>query len=124
MGTAPPSWTPREARWQAKAAARAQRDQWRAQARAQRDYYRTYWRGWHRPSFVGPIILLTIGVIALLMETGRLDAVVTSNQASTMRRVAVAVAASCTLGSTRKAMYAVRMITITNSTSKPTQAAR
>ncbi len=75
MGTAPPSWTPREARWQAKAAARAQRDQWKAQMRAQRDYYRSYWRGWHRPSFVGPIILLTIGVIALLMETGRLDAV-------------------------------------------------
>ena len=75
MATTPPSWTPREARWQAKAQARAQRDQWKAQARAQRDYYRTYWRGWHRPSFVGPIILLSIGVIALLMETGRLDAV-------------------------------------------------
>jgi DUF4097 and DUF4098 domain-containing protein YvlB len=75
MGTTPPSWTSREARWQAKQAARAQRDQWKAQMRAQKDYYRTYWRGWHRPSFVGPIILLSFGVIALLMETGRVDAV-------------------------------------------------
>jgi DUF4097 and DUF4098 domain-containing protein YvlB len=73
MGTTPPSWTSREARWQAKQAARAQRMQWKAQVRAQKDYYRTYWRGWHRPSFVGPIILLAIGVIALLMETGKLD---------------------------------------------------
>jgi len=75
MGTTPPSWTSREARWQAKQAARAQRDQWKAQMRAQKDYYRNYWRGWHRPSFVGPIILLTIGVIALLMETGKMDPV-------------------------------------------------
>ena len=75
MGTTPPSWTSREARWQAKQAARVQRDQWKAQMRAQKDYYKTYWRGWHRPSFVGPLILLSFGVIALLMETGKLDAV-------------------------------------------------
>ncbi len=75
MGTTPPSWTSREARWQAKQAARAQRDQWKAQMRAQREYYRTYWRGWHRPTFVGPMILLTIGVIALLISTGKLDPV-------------------------------------------------
>jgi DUF4097 and DUF4098 domain-containing protein YvlB len=43
--------------------------------RAQKEYYKTYWRGWHRPTFVGPLILLSIGVIALLMSTGRLDAV-------------------------------------------------
>lgn len=76
--SAPPPYPPQDARWQARqmrAAARAQRDQWRAQARAQRDYYRQYWRGFRRPSFVGPIILLAIGIIALLMETGRLDAV-------------------------------------------------
>ena len=73
MGTTPPSWTSREARWQAKQAARAQRDQWKAQMRAQKDYYRTYWRGWHRPTFVGPLILLTFGVIALLMSMGKLD---------------------------------------------------
>jgi DUF4097 and DUF4098 domain-containing protein YvlB len=75
MGTTPPSWTSREARWQAKQAARAQRDQWKAQMRAQKEYYKTYWRGWHRPTFVGPLILLSIGVIALLMSMGRLDAV-------------------------------------------------
>jgi DUF4097 and DUF4098 domain-containing protein YvlB len=73
MGTTPPSWTSREARWQAKQAARAQRDAWKAQARAQKDYYRSYWRGWHRPTFVGPLILLSIGVIALLMSMGKLD---------------------------------------------------
>jgi len=60
---------------QAKQAARVQRDQWKAQMRAQKDYYKTYWRGWHRPSFVGPLILLSFGIIALLMETGKLDAV-------------------------------------------------
>lgn len=75
MGSTPPSWTSRDARWQAKQAARAQRDQWKAQVRAQKEYYKTYWRGWHRPSFVGPLILLTVGVIALLMETGRMDPV-------------------------------------------------
>ncbi len=75
MATTPPSWGSREARWQAKQAARAQRDQWRAAARAQKDYYRTYWRGWRRPSFTGPVVLLVIGILALLMETGKLDAV-------------------------------------------------
>jgi DUF4097 and DUF4098 domain-containing protein YvlB len=75
MGTTPPSWTSREARWQAKQAARAQRQQWKAQMRAQKDYYRSYWRGWHRPTFVGPLILLSVGIIALLMSVGRLDAV-------------------------------------------------
>src|SRR5579872_6506925 len=73
MATTPPSWTSREARWQAKQAARAQRQQWKAQMRAQKDYYRSYWRGWHRPTFVGPLILLTIGIIALLMSVGKLD---------------------------------------------------
>lgn len=75
MASTPPSWSAKEARWQARAAARAQRDQWKAQARAQKEYYRSYWRGARRPSFVGPLILLTVGVIALLMEMGRLDAV-------------------------------------------------
>lgn len=74
MASAPPPFS-KEARWQAKQAARAQRDQWRAQMHAQKQYYRQYWRGFRRPSFVGPVILLTIGVIALLMETGRLDPV-------------------------------------------------
>lgn len=75
---APPPYSPQDARWQARQmrqAARAQRDQWRAQAKAQRDYYRQYWRGNRRPSFVGPIVLLTIGVMALLLSTGRIDAI-------------------------------------------------
>jgi len=49
--------------------ARAQRDQ----ARAQRQYWHTYWRGGRRPSIIGPIILLAIGIIALLVELGRLN---------------------------------------------------
>lgn len=49
--------------------ARAQRDMLRAQAAAYR--YRT--RGMHRGSIVGPIILIVIGVVFLLMQTGRLD---------------------------------------------------
>jgi len=62
-------WQEKQARWQAKAARRQAKAQWHAQ----RQYYRSYWRGWRRPTFVGPVILLAIGVIALLMETGRLD---------------------------------------------------
>jgi len=76
MGSAPPPYSPQDARWQArqmKEAARAQRDQWKAQARAQKDYYKACWRGARRPSFVGPIVLLTIGIVALLLCTGRID---------------------------------------------------
>lgn len=64
-----PRWQAKQARWQAKAARRQARAQWHAQ----KQYYRSYWRGWRRPTFVGPVILLAIGIIALLMETGRLD---------------------------------------------------
>jgi DUF4097 and DUF4098 domain-containing protein YvlB len=78
MGSTPPPYPPQDARWQArqmKEAARAQRDQWKAQARAQKEYYKACWRGARRPGFVGPIVLLTIGIIALLIATGRMDAV-------------------------------------------------
>jgi DUF4097 and DUF4098 domain-containing protein YvlB len=79
MASAPPPYTPpQDPRWQARQmreAARAQRHQWKAQARAQRDYYKACWRGARRPSFVGPVVLLAIGIIALMLETGRLDAV-------------------------------------------------
>ena len=74
MGT--PPYNPQDARWQARQArsyARAQRRQASAQWQAQKQYYRAYWRGWRRPTFVGPTILVAIGIIALLMETGRLD---------------------------------------------------
>ena len=74
MGT--PPFSPQDARWQAKQArwaAKAARRQAKAQWHAQRMYYRNYWRGWRRPTFVGPVILMGIGLIALLMETGQLD---------------------------------------------------
>src|SRR5690242_9762157 len=78
MGTTPPyppnsgQYTPNspeEARRQVQQYARYQHDQ----ARAQRQYWRAYWRGGRRPSIIGPIILLAIGIIALLVELGRLN---------------------------------------------------
>jgi hypothetical protein len=66
MAAAPPPYNPRDVRRQWKEWGRAQRDAARAQ--------RLQWRYYHRPSVAGPIILLTVGVIALLLETGRLSA--------------------------------------------------
>lgn len=65
MAAAPPPFSPRDARRQARDYERAQRDQARAQ--------RQYWRGYRRSSIAGPIVLVAIGVIALLVETGRLS---------------------------------------------------
>jgi DUF4097 and DUF4098 domain-containing protein YvlB len=48
---------------------RAQRDA----IRAQRDQIRFQMRGLRRGSVLGPILLIAIGVVFLLMETGRLD---------------------------------------------------
>lgn len=59
---------PQDSRQQARAYARAQRDQ----MKAQRQYWRNYWRG-GRPSIVGPLLILAIGIIALLVEIGRLN---------------------------------------------------
>lgn len=70
MAAAPPPYSPRDARQQARDYARAQRDQWRAQ----RQYYRNYWRAYRKPSFIGPLVLVAIGVIAFLIETGKLNA--------------------------------------------------
>lgn len=60
-------------REQQKAAWRVQRDQWRAQKQA--------WKGGvggpyvpRVPSIIGPLILVAIGIIALLMYAGRIDA--------------------------------------------------
>jgi DUF4097 and DUF4098 domain-containing protein YvlB len=69
QGQYPPPNSPQDARRQARDYARAQRHQ----MRAQRQYWRAYWRGGRRPSIVGPIVLLAIGVIALLVEMGRLN---------------------------------------------------
>lgn len=65
MAAAPPPFSPRDARRQARDYARWQRDQARAQ--------RQYWRGYRRASITGPIVLLTVGVLALLIETGHLN---------------------------------------------------
>jgi DUF4097 and DUF4098 domain-containing protein YvlB len=55
---------------QNKAAWRAQRDAWRAQ----RDVLRAQSRASRVPSVAGPLVLITIGIIALLMISGRIDA--------------------------------------------------
>jgi DUF4097 and DUF4098 domain-containing protein YvlB len=69
----PPGYDPRGQR-------RFQRDQFRTQMRAQRDAVRAQrdqvrfqMRGLRRGSVLGPILLIAIGVLFLLMETGRLD---------------------------------------------------
>jgi DUF4097 and DUF4098 domain-containing protein YvlB len=76
-GGAPPPYDPkmqwRVYREQQKAAWRAQRDAWRAQRHALKaNYYGTY--GPRVPSVVGPILLICIGVIALLVITGHIEA--------------------------------------------------
>jgi len=80
MAASPPPYQPpltpdeqrrqQKAYWQQqKAAFRTQRDYWRSQRRDQR----YYWRAMHRPSIVGPIVLLAIGVVALLINAGKLS---------------------------------------------------
>ena len=72
MAASPPppySPSPQDSRRQARDYARAQREQ----ARAQRHYWR-HWYGYRRASIVGPCLLLAIGIIALLLETGHLSA--------------------------------------------------
>jgi DUF4097 and DUF4098 domain-containing protein YvlB len=55
---------------QNKAAWRAQRDVWRAQ----KDALRAQSRAMRVPSVAGPIVLISVGIIALLLITGRMDA--------------------------------------------------
>ncbi|MGB6131005.1 MAG: DUF4097 family beta strand repeat-containing protein [Acidobacteriaceae bacterium] len=77
MATTPPYSPQQDPRWQARQArdtARAQRRQWKAQWHAQRQYYRGYWRGFRRPTFVGPVVLLAVGIVALLICTGHMGA--------------------------------------------------
>jgi DUF4097 and DUF4098 domain-containing protein YvlB len=56
------------------------RDQMRAQARAQRDAFRAQreqmryqMRGMRRGSILGPLLLIAVGVVFLLIQTGRID---------------------------------------------------
>ena len=76
-GGAPPPYDPkmqwRVYREQQRAAWRAQRDAWRAQRHAWKaNYVGAY--GPRVPSVVGPVILICVGVIALLLATGHIDA--------------------------------------------------
>ena len=76
-GGAPPPYDPkmqwRVYREQQRAAWRAQRDAWRAQRHAWKaNYVGAY--GPRVPSVVGPVILICVGVIALLLVTGHIDA--------------------------------------------------
>ena len=69
QGQYPPPNPQRDPRQQIRDYARAQREQ----ARAQRQYWRAYWRAGRRGSITGPIVLLTVGIIALLVEMGRIN---------------------------------------------------
>ncbi|HVN94108.1 MAG TPA: DUF4097 family beta strand repeat-containing protein [Terracidiphilus sp.] len=76
-GTPPPPYDPkmqwRAYREQQRAAWRAQRDAWRAQRHAWKANYAGAY-GPRVPSVVGPVILICVGVIALLLATGHIDA--------------------------------------------------
>jgi DUF4097 and DUF4098 domain-containing protein YvlB len=68
-GAPPPGYDPRDQR-------RYERDQQRAQRyayKAQRDLYRYQMRGLRRGSILGPILLIAIGIVFLLLQTGRID---------------------------------------------------
>jgi len=70
----PPSGPPYGGDWKyqrrvLKDQARMQRDM----VRAQRDAYRYQMRGLRRSSILGPIVLITIGILFLLVQTGRLE---------------------------------------------------
>jgi len=72
----PPPYDPRDYYRAQKEAWRAQREQQKAAARAQRDAYRAqmhYYGSLRRPSLLGPIFLIGIGVVCLLLMTGKLD---------------------------------------------------
>jgi len=78
-GGAPPPFPPYDAktqyrvyREQQKAAWRAQRDAWKAQRNAMKANYMGVY-GPRVPSVVGPIILISIGIVALLVITGKIS---------------------------------------------------
>ena len=65
----PPGYDPRAQRRYLHDQARAQR----AAFRAQREQMRYQMRSLRRGSVLGPILLIAVGIVFLLMETGRLD---------------------------------------------------
>jgi len=69
MATLPPPYSPQDARRRAREAWRSQAAAQRAAIRAQRNY----WRAMQRPSIAGPVVLIVIGIVALLLATGKID---------------------------------------------------
>ncbi len=65
----PPGYDPRAQRDAARAQQRAQRDA----MRAQHEQMRYQMRSMHRSSILGPLLLIAIGVLFLLIQTGHLD---------------------------------------------------
>lgn len=65
----PPGYDPRAQRRYLRDQARAQRAAWRAQ----RDQMRYQMRGMRRGSVLGPFLLIAVGVVFLLIQTGHLD---------------------------------------------------
>lgn len=83
MATTPPPYDPNnpndprnDPRWQreaARAQAKANRQAWRDYSRAQREQWRAYNRSIYRTSIVGPILLITLGVLFLYEHFGPLS---------------------------------------------------
>lgn len=78
MGTqVPPPYNPQgDPRWQQEAARqqlRAQRDAWKNYNRAQKEQWRAYQRSCTRSSFIGPLLLVAIGVVFLLIHFGKIS---------------------------------------------------
>jgi DUF4097 and DUF4098 domain-containing protein YvlB len=65
----PPGYDPREQRRWYRDQARAQRAAWKAQ----RMHMRWQFRSMRRGSVLGPLVLIAIGVVFLLIQTGRID---------------------------------------------------
>src|ERR1700761_9283454 len=80
MGNTPPPYPPPppgppyggDWKYQRRILKEQERDR-RAYIRAQRDAYRYQSRGLRRTSILGPILLITIGILFLLVQTGHLD---------------------------------------------------
>ena len=58
---------------QDRAAQRAQAAAWKAQTRAQREQWKMYWQGQRRSSIIGPLLLITVGVVFFLIHAGRIS---------------------------------------------------
>ena len=58
---------------QDRAAQRAQAAAFRDQTRAQREQWKMYWRAQRRTSLIGPLLLITVGVVFFLLHTGRIS---------------------------------------------------